>query len=186
MPFVFASTGIPGRLGLVHLDVIEAITSSRSYTRTDSALELGTPVTSHRQRIPWVISVSIVISDVSPIAGAILLGLWEFGHAKRTRDQLYEAQRLGIPLPFFDGREIWSNPSGGWVIDNIDDGKKTGEDGVYRAVLTLGELPRFATLFTPFPPGVDDALTDSVDGAVDKGTQSLEDIPVDIAAEIPD
>jgi hypothetical protein len=200
MPFIYATTGFPARLGLTHLDVVEEITSTRSYDRTNTALERGAPVTAHRQRVPWVLTLRVLVSDTSPTAlggGLIaaspkhgifvpyLTPLWEIAHSVRTRDAVYKMQELGIPVPFFDGREFWRNNGGGWVIDSIDDGKRAGEEGVWRASITLGELPRFSTLFTPFPPGVDSTLTDSVDGAVEAGSQSVEDIPVDIASEIP-
>lgn len=194
MPFVYASTGLPGRIGLVHLDIIEDIRAPRSFDRTNVALERGAPITNHRQRVPYQLTVTVLLSDCEPVFQAGSIGLWEPlpGHVKVIRDQLRLLQELGTEVTFFDGRELYRTPSGSrvWVIDEIDEGKSVELNGgigpqAWRGVITLGEVSRFSTSFTTVPPAVDPGLTDSVDGIVDAGQQSTETVPTDLAATIP-
>lgn len=194
MPFVYASTGLPGRIGAVHIDVIEEIRAPRSFDRTNTALERGAPITNHRQRVPYQITVTILLSDVEPVFGAGTIGLWEPlpGHVQIIRDQLRLLQELGSEVTFFDGRELWRTPNGSrvWVIDELDEGKTVELNGglgpqAWRGVITLGEVSRFSTIFTTVPPAADPGITDSVDGVVDAGQQSTEAVPTDLAATIP-
>ncbi len=198
MPLAYASTGSAGRIGsgptAVHLDVIEDIRAPRSFDRTNVALERGAPITNHRQRQPYQIMVTILLSDAEPIAGTGLLGLWEPGpgHVQIIRDQLRLLQELGTEVTFFDGREMYRSPSGSrtWVIDELDSGKSPELNGglsvqACRLTITLGEVSRFSTSFTTVPPAADPSITDAVDGIVDSGQQSTETVPADMAATIP-
>lgn len=177
----FTSAGKPGRIGTVHIDLIESISAPRSYRRTDAAIESGAPVTAHRQREPFSLSVSIVIGDAGP-----LIGLWELHHAQKTRDAIRDLQARSTPVAFFDGVEHWINPSGAaaWIIDEIDDSREPGSEGIWRATIRLGELAQFTPQFTALAAGVDPSLADAADGAVDKGFQSPAPVPADMATEV--
>jgi hypothetical protein len=185
LPQILASTGIPGRIGTVHIDTIVSVRSARTFDRTSTAIELGAPITSHRQRNPYPLIVEVLVSDVAPLPAPP--PLWEFNHAAKTRDRVYALQDRGTRVPFFDGRRLYTTPSGivCWVIDTIDDGIVPGEEGVWRATITLGEQAEFGTLFTPVTPDVSPDIEGAVDGVADKGAQSLEIIPQPIGATIP-
>jgi hypothetical protein len=189
----FASTGSPGRVGGVHLDVITAIRAPRAHLRTETAVEGGGPRSSHRQRAPWTIEIDIVISDAEPIAGASLTPLWERDHARKTRERLQDLELSGKVIDFFDGAQLWRTPNGSrvWVLDGIDDTRAPedsplpGEPFTWRATLRLGEIDTFETAFTSLDTAVDASIQDDVDGIVDTGTQSTEAVPADLAATIP-
>ena len=189
---IFASTGVPGRIGDVHIDVIEEIRAPRRYDRTTVSLENGKPATAHRQRVPFQIVVRIVISDVEPVFAALAAGLWERDHANKTRRKLEAIAEDGAEVTFFDGEELWLTPTGSrrWTIDDIDSGKDASESNapglpkVWRASITLGEVARFGTSFTSVDAGIDPSIQDASDGVVDKGQQSTEAVPADIAAQI--
>lgn len=194
MPFIYASTGSPGRIGEVHLDVIEEIRLVSTYDRTNTAIERGAPITNHRQRVPYQLQVTVLLSDVEPSFQAGTIGLWEPlpGHARIIRDKLRAIQEQGRLVTFFDGMEFWRTPSGKrvWIIDEISEGKTVEfNHGVstqaWRGIITLGEVPRFGTVFTVVSPEVADVVQDSVDGIVDAGQQSTEAVPADVAAAIP-
>lgn len=183
-----ASNGKPGSIGGVHIDVIESIEVSRSYDRTSTALEDGAPVTSHRQRRPFELQVVVYISDVEPVFGAELVGLWERNHARKTRNRLFALQESGEQVRFFDGAEFRRGPGSSldvWVIDSIDETSDGEKVGTWRATIKLGELVRFASQFTDALPDVDPALADLADGIADKGLQSTEAVPSNIASGIP-
>jgi hypothetical protein len=194
MPFAYASTGLPGRIGVVHIDVIEDIRAPRDFDMTNTALERGAPIANHRQRVPYQIQVTVVLSDAEPIAGSGIVGLWEPapGHVDVILKQLYLLQELGTEVTFFDGKKLWRAPTGArvWVISNIEDGKTVELNGgftvqAWRGVITLKEVSRFSTSFTTVPSATDPGITDSVDGIVDAGQQSTETVPADLAATIP-
>lgn len=186
----FVSTGLPGRIGDVHIDVIVGYDAPQAWSRTTVALEDGTPVGLHRNRDPRLCSVEILISDVAPVAGAILFGGWELQHAQRTRERLEALAAAGTAVVFFDGREFVRPPSGrrAWIIDSIDPeivpDEQTLTVQTYRATIILGELPRFSTDFTTFVPDVDPSVQDVTDGVVDNGQQSTEQVPDDVASGV--
>ena len=175
-----ASTGSPGRLGGVHLDVITAIRAPRNFLRTEVGVEGGIPATGHRQRVAYPLELDVVISDVEPIAGASLTPLWEADHARKTRQRLLDLWESGKVIEVFDGAELWRSPAGTrvWIIDAIDDGKLPedtplpGEAATWRATIRIGEFRGFSTSFTSADPNVDPSIADDVDGIVDTGTQS--------------
>lgn len=194
MPFAYASTGLPGRIGGIHIDVIENIQMPREWDRTNVALERGAPITNHRKRVPFKLTVTVVLSDVEPVFQAGSIGLWEPlpGHVNVIKQQLFRLQEAGTEVTFFDGKEIARSPGGSriWVIDSIEDGKTVEMNGglyvqAWRGIIVLGEVARFSTSFTTVPQAADVSVVDSVDGIVDGGQQSTETVPADLAATIP-
>lgn len=171
--YVFASTGSPARLGLIHLDVVKELSTGSVYTRTTTALEFGAPINRHRQREAAQIVLDVTISDAEPGAGTFIVGLWELNHARKTRDRLLEMQDLGIEATFFDGREFRRTKSGSrvWVIDEISERTAAPNDGVWEARIVLGESRRAATLFTTGLAAAA-SIADEVGGVAEGGLQS--------------
>lgn len=175
-----ASTGSPGSIGGVHIDVITAIRAPRNFLRTEVAVERGQPVTAHRQRVSYPLELDVVISDCEPFAGASLTPLWEADHARKTRQRLLDLLEAGTVITVFDGAELWRTPAGSrvWIIDAIDDGKmpedtpQPGEASTWRATIRIAEFRGFSTSFASADPNVDPSIADDVDGIVDTGTQS--------------
>lgn len=174
----YATTGRPGRIGDVHLDVIEAIAAPRRYDRTSTAIESGAPIGVHRQRVPFTIAVTVLISDAPPIIGATVLGLWELKHAEKTRERIEALQASGEAVEFYDGARFWTAPAGQvvWIVDEITP-TITREANAWRATILLGERDSHQAQFTGIDTNMDPALGDSLDGVVDKGTQSTEAVP---------
>lgn len=187
MPRPLASNGPAARIGDVHIDQIIAINGSKIFDRTQVSTEAGAPSTAHRQRQRLTLPVQILISDVWPIFGALLIGLWEVNHAAQTRARLERLQLLGSTVQFFDGRRLWTVPGGRstWIIDELQEVVGGDEKGTYRATVILGEDSRFQTTFTSIDPNLSSDLQDASDGVVDKGQQSTEAVPADLAASIP-
>ena len=188
-----ASTGSPGRIGGVHIDVITAIRAPRSFTRTTTAIETGAPVQAHRQREPYPLELDVLISDAEPIVGVGFTPLWEAQHAAKTRARLLDLLERGTIVEVFDGRDKWRTPTGTkvWVIDGVDDQRlpednpRPGQPSTWRATIRIGEVPLFSTSFTPLDPDIDESIQDIADGIVDTGQQSTERVPADIAAKVP-
>ena len=96
----------------------------------------------------------------------------------------------GERIDFFDGLKFWETRSGvkSWTIDNISETLTAAESNpavqVWRAVITLGEASSFSVQYTDLDAAVAASIQDSADGLVDKGQQSTEAIPTDIAAPI--
>jgi hypothetical protein len=187
---VFASTGAAGRIGDVHIDAIVGLSGPKEWARTTTALEDGAPVGLHRRRNAQTLSVEILISDAPPTALADVVGAWEFQHAQRTKERLEQLANDGTEVSFFDGLNFWRPPSGrrSWIIDKIDERVAVEEQGItvrtYRATITLGEVPRFSSLFTAIDTQASESVADSVDGVVDSGQQSTTTVPDEAAAGV--
>jgi hypothetical protein len=193
MPQRFASNGSSGFVqpandpeGRVHLDTIQVARLPRTYSQTTVNLESGAPISQHRERPAWPLALEVTISDVEPVVGATLVGLWEQDHARRTQERLEALQDAGTSLQVFDGERFRRTPAGRdvWILASIEDVGEVDDLGVYRARLGFQELPRFSTPFTSAASDVDPEFQDSVDGLVDKGQQSTETVPADVASTV--
>jgi len=175
----FVSTGSPGRIGDVHIDVIEAIAAPRRYDRTSTAIESGAPIGVHRQRVPFSLSVTVLISDVASMPFAVAFKVWENNHAEKTRQRLEALQASGEAVDFFDGARFWTAPAGRvvWVVDEISPLVQVLEKGVYRATISMGERAEHQAQFTGVDVEMDPSLGDGLDGVVDNGTQSTSAVP---------
>jgi hypothetical protein len=181
MPFVapFPTQPKAGRIygapGVnIHLDCILSVKRDSKYKRTREPIERGASLTSHRKREPVEgVSIEILISDLEPTFGSTLLG-WETDHAKKTRDRIIAAQAAPEELYIWLGTEFLRTPAGSkvWVIDNISEMLDGPQAGTFKATLTVGENPRFSTVFTSALPDVDPALEDVTGSAADRGRQS--------------
>lgn len=178
-----ASAGSPGRIigqpeGAppidIQFDVIESIERSSSFERTTTALETGESLTKHRIRNAEGMTWRVLASDVEPIVGSRLIGLWEANHAIKTRDRVLAAQAADCEFQCFDGQEFMRTPAGGtvWVIDNVDYSMEAGEKGVFRATIKFGESPRFTTQFTAGVAAVAPELADVTGSPAERGRQS--------------
>lgn len=190
-PLASSPSGKAGRImgppGLsVHLDSILKVNRGPEWRRTETAVELGAPLTVHRMRVPEVVTMNIAISNVEPRAGALLLGLWELGHVEKTKLKLEQAQAAPTELMVWTGTSFLRTPAGiqVWVLDKVDYDDEPGFDGSLRATLTFGENPRFATMFTPALPAADPGLTDVVGGTAERGLQSTTTAGADAASEV--
>jgi hypothetical protein len=192
---IFGSNGRPGRItspvgvGVpvdVHLDAITGVSRGGEYSRTTTGLERGAALTVHRQRVPEEARLDIVASDVEPFAGAILLGLWEPDHAKKTLARIVAAQAADTELRIWDGEGFLRTPAGSkvWVLDAYSYTLEGAEVGVLRASLTFGESPRFATQFTSALDNVSADLADITADSAERGRQSTAAAGADQAAEI--
>ncbi len=175
----FVSTGSPGRLGDIHLDVIEAIVGPRRWDRTATAIESGAPIGVHRQRVPYPLTITVLISDVAPMVFAVAFKLWETNHAEKTRERVEALGASGEAVEFFDGARFWSAPAGRavWVVGEITPIINPLEKGVWRATIGLGERADHQAQFTGVDVNMDPSLGDGLDGYVDNGTQSTSTVP---------
>jgi hypothetical protein len=181
MPFVapFPTQPKAGRIygapGVnIHIDCILSVKRQRTWSRTEESIEQGVALSVHRKRVPEKgVTLEILISDVEPTAGATFLG-WESDHAKKTRQRIIDAQGSDQELYIWLGTEFLRTPAGSkvWVIDDISEMQEGPENGTYRATITVGESPRFSTVFTSALSNVSDELVDVTGSPAERGRQS--------------
>ncbi len=178
MPVPFPTQPKAGRIygapGVnIYIDCITAVRRDHEWARTEEPLETGESLTAHRRRVPEHPQIDILISDVEPHVGAQLLG-WEQDHAKKTRDRIMAAQAADSELYFWLGTEFLRTPAGSkvWVIDNVSELIEGPESGTFMSTISLGEQPRFSTVFTSALPNVSDELADVTGSPAERGRQS--------------
>jgi hypothetical protein len=178
MPVPFPTQPKAGRIygapGVnIHIDCILSVKRGSKYKRTTEPVEKGASLTSHRKRELQEATIEILISDLEPTAGSTLLG-WEQDHAKKTRTAIARAQAATEELYIWLGTEFLRTPAGSkvWVIDDVSELLEGPQAGTFKATLTVGENPRFATVFTNASPDVDPELKDVTGTSAERGRQS--------------
>ena len=186
-PTGLGSTGSPARIrgqftnGAVvdvHIDSIVSIRRAANRERTTTPIESGESLTTHRLRMAETVTWEILVSDVEPFVGALLLGRWETDHSAKTLQRLLDAQACDQELELWNGKTFERTPAGTrvWVLDAFDYTLTAAEGSrSLTATLTFGESPRFSTIFTPSTLDVSADLQDVVADSDERGRQSTVD-----------